>query len=203
MSKKWNTNKNSTNTIPLGCSGGNPIITQACAYNASIQVNLYNYTTQEIIDEIENAQDEEAMELLNQARESIDENNIEKAIAEINTALIKTKLAADPNNSLIQTAYEQIKLALNFEDYKTASSLSENALEEIEKQSLEQEKNQTTQAMALAIFILIVISIVIIFISKKPKFPKSKKQQMLEELRNSAKSLRDFKRKVAALLPPN
>ena len=117
-------------------------------------IDLYKYTTKEIIEEIEESNDQEAIRMLTKALVSLQENNNQKATAQINTALLKTRTNTEPE---LQTKYEEVLTALNNEDYITANELALNALKE--KNNLLELFTLHNIIIALAILVILVLII--------------------------------------------
>jgi len=118
---------------------------------------IYDFTTTEIIEKINNSQDDEAITLLQQAEQSINAGEETKATAQINIALLKTKTIEEPE-LIIQ--YEQAILALNQDNYETANQLALDAMDPPVKQ-------QDFETILTIIAVLIIIIVVLIIFGRR------------------------------------
>ena len=118
---------------------------------------IYDFTTTEIIEKINNSQDDEAITLLQQAQQSISNGEEEKATAQITIALLKTKTIEEPE---LITQYEQAILALNQDNYETANQLALDAMDPPVKQ-------QDFETILTIIAVLIIIIVVLIIFGRR------------------------------------
>ena len=150
------------NCEKINCEIGGIIENHQCV-NYDIVIDLYSYTTIETVEEIENSGDHEALLLLNQARQSLSKGQQSKAVAEINIALLKTKIAEEPE---LQETYNNAMLALENQDYETANNLS---IEAINKKDSASSKKLNTILTTLVILELLVLFLLLVFKRKRIK----------------------------------
>jgi len=164
--------------VELNCQNGETIANHACQFHDTI-INIQDFTTQETIDEINNSNDDEAIELLQEAEQSIINNEEEKATAQINLAHLKTKIK---NNPELETTYQQALLALNEGDYETANTLALEAL------NTKTEPSFPFDITQIAIILMVVlVLLLVIFGRKKPERTLKEKDELLEQLKENAK----------------
>jgi hypothetical protein len=149
------------------------------------------YDLGETIQIVNQARDSEASDLMQTAISSINNGNLVKGQAEAKAAELKAKLSTMPSNLELETTYEQIKAALQSEDYEQANTLAVKALDEID--SANNSLSFLNQLTPLIVIALIVLVLLLIFSRKKPKAPPKTtgltKDQVKELLKHQAKEL--------------
>ena len=116
---------------PLVCTKNQIIENHSCVSSKAL-ISLNEITTQEVLDEIVKTGDLEATALLHQAEQSFRDDQKPKAIAELYTALLRTKISQVPFDEKTQISYEQILQALNDKDYENATDLAVSTINKLE-----------------------------------------------------------------------
>ncbi|MFA5764332.1 MAG: hypothetical protein WC915_05995, partial [archaeon] len=150
-SSSGNQTRTKLTQTPTNCTGGNPILTQTCTpfhdyVGTQCGENFYqedgvccednwnegidscDYDVSNILNQVEQTNNYEALELIDNAQNSIDNGEIAKGRAQAQLALLNSKLADNPG---LVEAYDNALLALNENDYAKAENLSIEALKTI------------------------------------------------------------------------
>jgi hypothetical protein len=124
---QWNEKCEQNICITITCEDNETINNHECVRQDSTEIDndiiisIYDYISLETIETIKNSGNEEAIQLLQDAEQSIINNEEYKASTQINVALLKIRTLEKPE--LIEV-YQQALIALNEGDYSTANILS-------------------------------------------------------------------------------
>jgi uncharacterized protein (TIGR03790 family) len=129
-----------------------------CNGNWNMGIDSCEVSLDKIVFEVKASQDEEAMQLLEQAQKSIEEGQVIKGVVESQTAYLKAKIVLS-NSIELTEKFEQAKLALNENNYEEAQGISLSAIKEIQ----EKESNQILYLPATMALVAIMIILIIVF----------------------------------------
>jgi hypothetical protein len=181
----YNENCDNEKCIKLNCTADQIIENHSCE-NKIQDKKIEDVTSQEILDKINNSNDDEAIDLLDDAQQSLEDGEEKKAIAQINIALLKTKLEDEPN---LITQYDQALLALEEGDYDKANELATSTIDK-------PKENDISSFYPIIIIVIVIILIfLLVFGRQKPELPKPKKaptkKKKLSETQQLLKNLKD------------
>lgn len=117
-----------------------------------------------IIDEIYSINDSDSVEMINQAQDSINEGQVLKAKAEIQIAILKSRLSTLQNASEYLTEYNSALLALENKEYDSAYTLAKTAVEKLPTNN-----EGINFSVIIAIFLIIATIATFLFIKSKKK----------------------------------
>jgi hypothetical protein len=193
-SPNGNQSRTIVSKLPANCTGGSPILTQTCTSlypdtagtpcgtnyyhelgiccenNWNKGIDSCEYDISNIMIKVEQSNNEDALELIDNAQRSINKGEITKGRAQAQLALLKSKLEDNPE---LVEAYNNALLALEEEDYDEAEELAISALD-VAIENL-YPNDQMNQIIIIAGVIFAIMVIILIFGRKpEPKLPKPK-----------------------------
>ncbi|MDD3083630.1 MAG: hypothetical protein PHP82_01270 [Candidatus ainarchaeum sp.] len=166
----------------LNCKSGFDIINHECVCNGVVcgiecfkgkgiccnniwnpDLNSCEFNFDEIIREVNKSKDLESVELIQKANESINKGNVIQGQFEAKTAEIKAKIVLADNPPEMLEIYENIKLALNNNDYNEVNKLIIDVENKLEFQQ------QDTNSLIIPIIIFVLLSSFLIVLILKFK----------------------------------
>ena len=208
---------------PSNCINGSPILTQNCTPstdhcdgticgetcfvesgiccndNWNKNKSSCNLDITKIVTQVNDSNIQEAITLVNQAQDSINNGEIAKGKAQAQLALLNSKLNENPE---LTTDYEQALLALEEGRYEQSEQLSILALKKIDSGEQPFDLSNPLVQIVLALVILAVVTMLALLLGRKkelrakhaPKdntqieqYPFSKKEDLLAQLKDEFK----------------